>query len=252
MFLWRESDAGLDRAVTDRHDGHSVAPYDTLNLGGGVGDRGDAVRANRAALATAFGLPAHRLVFMQQCHGAEVVVVEEPTPTPLRCDAVVTTSTTLALAVLVADCVPILLADRSAGVVAAVHAGRAGVAAGIVPQTLIRLAELGAGQVEALVGPSICAACYEVPQHLCDEVAALVPATRARTRQGTPALDLAAGVLAQLGAAGVRTRQVPGCTRELGDLYSHRRGAPTGRFAAVIRRHDSGPRGSAGAGDEGW
>ncbi len=250
MFLWREHDGELDRAVTDRHGGVSQAPYGEFNLGGGVGDAPAAVQANRAALAEALGLPSDRLVFMHQCHGADVVRVDRPPDGPLVCDAIITTSTDLALAVLVADCVPVLLADRGAGVVAAVHAGRAGLAAGIVPATLAALAQLGAAQVEAVVGPAICGSCYEVPASMRDEVSALVPAARARTRQGTPGLDIVAGVLSQLQAGGARARTVPGCTLESGELFSHRRGAPTGRFAAVIRRHDDP--GSARANRRAW
>jgi YfiH family protein len=141
------------------------------------------------------------------------------------------------LLVRAADCVPILLADPTAGVLGAAHAGRAGVAAGVVPATVAAMRELGATDVTAWIGPHVCGACYEVPADLQDEVSAAVPATRATTSWGTPSLDLGAGVRAQLAADGVRVLDVSACTRESVDLYSYRRdGAGSGRLAGLIRQ----------------
>ena len=116
---------------TDRHGGTSAAPYATLNLGGGVGDDPAAVAANRATVAERAGVPAERLVFMRQTHSRVVhtVVVGESVPSGV--DGIVTAERGVALAVLVADCVPILARDPVAGVIAAAHAGRVGAAAGI-------------------------------------------------------------------------------------------------------------------------
>jgi hypothetical protein len=89
--------------------------------------------------------------------------------------------------------------------------------------------------ITALIGPGICGQCYEVPAQLRDEVAAAVPATHCTTRNGTPGLDLRAGIAAQLAAAGVRQVQADGrCTAEDPDLYSYRRDGVTGRFAGLI------------------
>jgi YfiH family protein len=140
------------------------------------------------------------------------------------------------LLVRVADCVPVLLADPVAGVVAAAHAGRAGVAAGVVPEAVARMRRLGARDITAWVGPHVCGACYEVPPKMQAEVASRVPETQATTAWGTPALDLGAGVRAQLAAVGAQVVDAARCTRESVDLYSHRRdGAGAGRHAGLVR-----------------
>ena len=145
---------------------------------------------------------------------------------------------------LVADCVPVLLAAADGAAVAAVHVGRQGLVRGVLPAALARLAEHGAAAADlyAAVGPSICGRCYEVPAALREEVAAQVPGTAATTAWGTPALDLPAGVLAQLAAAGVtRVHHLAACAREDERFYSYRRAGQagdgaTGRFAGVVGR----------------
>ncbi len=227
-------------ALTDRHGGVSGPPYDALDLGDHVGDDPAAVGENRRLLALALGVDPARLVFMSQVHGAEVAVVEhapEPGEPPPVADALVTAEAGLALVVLAADCVPVLLADRDGGAVGVAHAGRRGLLAGIVPATLGALGALGArpDRIAALVGPAVCGACYEVPEAMADEVAAAVPAARATSRAGGAALDLRAGVVAQLTAAGVGQVEVdPPCTVETADLYSYRRDGVTGRCAGVV------------------
>ena len=224
--------------MTDRYGGTSAAPYAELNLGGHVGDDPSRVASNRALLAAAFGVPADHLVLMSQVHGTTVAVVAGPgtgAPHP-EADALVTATPGLALVVLVADCAPVLLTDTSAGVVAVAHAGRRGLAGGVVTATLDAMGGLGAqpATTAALVGPAICGRCYEVPAELQDEVAAIEPAARSTTRAGTAGLDIRAGVLAQLEAAGVASIEVdPTCTAESEHLYSHRRDGVTGRFAGL-------------------
>lgn len=247
-FAWRETLApgsgdpaeryGADLGVTSRYGGVSRAPYAQLNLGGAVGDLPEAVAANRAAVADAVGVATDRLLIPRQCHGAGVEVVADAfADEGPQADALVTTSTSVALAVLVADCVPVLLADRRAGVVAVAHAGRRGLVAGVLEATLRAMRACGAdpAHTRAVVGPSICGRCYEVPAALAQEVAATVPLTETVSFAGTPALDLTAGVVGQLRAAGTQVSLVPGCTRERGDLYSYRRDGVTGRFGAVLR-----------------
>jgi YfiH family protein len=232
--------AGGHYATTDRYGGVSAPPYDELDLGDHVGDDPAAVAENRARLAAAVGLPADRLVFMAQVHGSDVAVVDGPTADhPPTADALITREADLGLVVLVADCVPVVLATRRSDVIAVAHAGRKGVAGGIVPATVDAMRALGARpeRMVAVVGPAVCGACYEVPAAMADEVAEVVPAARSVSRDGNPALDLRAGVTAQLTAAGVPTIEVdPWCTRESPDLYSHRRDGVTGRFAAVVVR----------------
>jgi polyphenol oxidase len=152
-------------------------------------------------------------------------------------DALVSDEAGVVLLVRAADCVPVLLADPEVGIVGAAHAGRPGVAASVVPHTVQAMRDLGAQHVTAWIGPHVCGACYEVPAQLQDEVAALVPATRATTSWGTPSLDLGAGIRAQLAELGVRYVDTAArCTRESADLFSYRRdGAASGRLAGLIR-----------------
>lgn len=224
------------RIVTTRAGGRSREPYDTFNLGGGVGDDPAAVEANRLRLATSAGLSRQRIVWMQQVHGTRVVPVDDPGPLP-GTDGMVTTRRDLALAVLVADCVPILAADPAAGVIGAAHAGRRGAADGIATELLSVMVEAGAepGRVDVLLGPAICGRCYEVPAIMQAEVDATLPGSACKTTTGTTGLDLRAGLELQLRSAGVGAVVTdPRCTREDTELFSHRRGAPTGRQAGLI------------------
>jgi polyphenol oxidase len=148
---------------------------------------------------------------------------------------VITRSTEMALAVLVADCVPVLLSG-SGGVVAAVHAGRPGMVCGVVPATLEAMRDLGAGEIDAVVGPSVCGRCYEVPPEMRDTATAVQPVSATVSWTGTAAIDVAAGVVAQLREGGAAVRWLPGCARERQDLYSYRRDGATGRFAGVVAR----------------
>jgi YfiH family protein len=232
VFAWHEDRSGVVRAVTDRSGGVSTGTYAGLNLGAHVADDPAAVSQNRRLLEERLDRP---LVFMDQCHGAGVAVVEGVPAEPPSCDAVVTRSTEVALAVLVADCVPVLLAGTG-GVVAAVHAGRPGMVAGVVPAALATMRELGAGDIDAVVGPSVCGRCYEVPPQMRDTAAAVQPVSAAVSWTGTAAIDVAAGVVAQLREGGVAVRWLPGCAREREDLYSYRRDGVTGRFAGVVAR----------------
>ncbi|WP_442809221.1 peptidoglycan editing factor PgeF [Streptomyces sp. NBC_01218] len=240
--------AGAHFAFTDRWGGVSAAPYGSLNLGGAVGDDPAAVVANRARAAGALGFAPERVVWMNQVHGREVAVVDGPWGPDREIpavDALVTARRSLPLAVLTADCVPVLLADPVAGVVGAAHAGRPGLVAGVVPATVEAMLALGAeaSRIVARTGPAVCGGCYEVPAAMRDEVAERVPAARAETRWGTPAVDVVAGVHWQLDALGVRgAERSPFCTRESDDHFSYRRDRTTGRLAGYVWL-DEDPRG---------
>jgi YfiH family protein len=226
------------RVVTDRRGGRSRAPYDSFNLGDHVGDDPADVAANRSRVARELQVPEDRLVWMNQVHGTGVAVVDGPQDGPVAAtDALVTATRGLVLCVLVADCVPLLLADHEAGVVAAVHAGREGVRQGVVPAALSAMASLGARarHVTALLGPAVCGACYEVPEQMQRDVAGVAPAAAVRTRNGTPGLDLRAGVEQILRGAGIpEVVQDPRCTVEDPSLFSHRRDGVTGRQAGIV------------------
>ncbi|WP_313896161.1 peptidoglycan editing factor PgeF [Streptomyces sp. YIM 98790] len=239
---------GAHFAFTDRWGGVSAAPFDELNLGGAVGDDPEAVRANRALAARSLGLDPADVVWMNQVHGSEVAVVDRPWPAapgnggtggdPLPpVDAVVTARRGLALAVLTADCCPVLLADPAAGVAGVAHAGRPGLAAGVVPATVAAMRRLGADprRILARTGPTVCGACYEVPAAMRDELEDAVPGSAAVTRRGTPAVDIPGGVRRQLRAAGVtEVLASPVCTMESEDCFSYRREGRTGRLASYL------------------
>jgi YfiH family protein len=235
-----DDENGAHFAFTDRWGGVSAVPYEQLNLGGAVGDDPRAVRENRRLAAGSLGLDPARVVWMNQVHGRDVAVVEEPWPAGAEvpaADAVVTARRGLALAVLTADCTPVLLVDPVAGVVGAAHAGRPGMLAGVVPQTVRAMVGLGAEppRITARTGPAVCGRCYEVPEQMRAEAAAIEPASFAETSWGTPAVDVSAGVHAQLAALGVGSRsQSPVCTRESGDHFSYRRDRTTGRLAGYV------------------
>ncbi|MEU0277313.1 MULTISPECIES: peptidoglycan editing factor PgeF [unclassified Streptomyces] len=239
MIRQHETRSGAHFAFTDRWGGVSAAPYDQLNLGGAVGDDPGAVRTNRELAAKALALDPARVVWMNQVHGRDVAVVEGPwTSADIPAvDAIVTPRSGLALAVLTADCVPLLLADPVAGIAAAAHAGRPGLVAGIVPAAVEAMITLGAepSRITARTGPAVCGRCYEVPARMRDEVAAVVPEAHSETSWSTPAVDVVAGVHAQLDALGVRDRQRSAvCTLESDDHYSYRRDRTTGRLAGYV------------------
>ena len=248
MFFWREriepsgAEYGVEWAITDRRGGSSQTPFDDFNLARHVGDLDAAVTTNRHRLAHELGLRLADLRFMDQVHGCDVAVTpgldEDADQTPPSVDGLISGRTDEALVVMVADCVPLLLVDRTEGFVAAVHAGRPGMVSGVVPATVARMRDLGARSIEALVGPSVCARCYEVPAEMRDAAAAVTPAAAGVTWTGTPSIDVASGVVEQLVREGVSVRWLPGCTREDPDLYSYRRDGQTGRFVGVVRLLD--------------
>ncbi|MYX42550.1 peptidoglycan editing factor PgeF [Streptomyces sp. GMY01] len=239
MIGQHDTVSGAHFAFTDRWGGVSAVPYEELNLGGAVGDDPAAVRANRELAAKSLGLDPARVVWMNQVHGDDIAVVDGPwttDPAP-PVDGLVTAVRGLALAVLTADCVPVLLADPVAGVVAAAHAGRPGMVKGVVPAAVEAMRSLGAepARIVARTGPAVCGRCYEVPEAMRAEVAAVEPAAHAETSWGTPALDVGAGVHAQLERLGVHDRErSPVCTRESADHFSYRRDRTTGRLAGYV------------------
>jgi YfiH family protein len=227
------------RVTTTRAGGVSKPPFDSFNLGDHVGDDPAAVAQNRRRLAAATGADA--VIWMHQVHGDRVVTVDAPLAPGVaaveNADALVTASRGLALAVVTADCVPVLMADASAGVVAAAHAGRVGAQKGIVVRTLEAMLEQGAhvGDISVLLGPAVSGRNYEVPEAMAAEVEAALPGSRTTTGRGTSGLDLRAGIVRQLTSLGVKAIEVdPRCTVDDRSLFSHRRDAPTGRLASLV------------------
>jgi YfiH family protein len=260
-------EAGVVAAFTGRAGGGSAAPYASLNLGLRVGDDFRRVLANRRRVATVLGLAGLPWALARQVHGATVLAVAAGPPGPGEqpagpgdqagrprrlgegppeakaplgeADGLVTADPGVVLAVLTADCVPVLLADPAAGVVGAVHAGWRGLAAGVVEAGVAAMAGLGADPAACvgLVGPAAGGCCYEVGPDVRDAVGSRYPAALATTRDGRPALDPAAGAAEALRRAGVARVRVAGeCTVDLEERYfSHRRDqGRTGRQAGIV------------------
>lgn len=242
---------GVRAVVSTRLGGVSAGAYAGLNLGDHVGDDPAAVRHNRDLLARALGVP--RLTIADQQHGATVAVVtaadagrghsgaaDAAAAFPAT-DALVTDVPGVALTVLVADCTPVLLWDPVRRVAGAVHCGRPGTIAGVLPATVAVLAATygsDPADLVAGVGPGICRTSYEVTD---TEAAAMEEAFEGLgftepTRPGHHLLDVPAAVAHQLAAAGVATVHTLGVdTRtDTARFYSHRAVRPCGRFAAVI------------------
>ena len=231
-------------------------PYAGLNLALHVGDDPARVGRARRRLEEALGLgPGRRagagprppgLAWMNQIHSAVVArarLQTRPDDAPAA-DALVLSSRAspparrpAGAAVMVADCVPLLLAADDGTIVAAVHAGRRGMLDGVVTAAVEAMAGLGADPAGlwAAIGPAICGSCYEVPDDMRALSAQREPACASRTSWGTPGLDVAAGVLAQLERAGVgHISAGHWCTYEDPRFYSFRRDGTTGRLAGVV------------------
>ena len=237
-----------DPAVRIAFTGRVLDGSESANLSLLVGD-GDVDQARRAALSLV-GADPTSAVFMEQVHGGRVARVDvhaagrgvhDHGDTIPAVDALVTEAAELALAVLVADCVPVILVDPQHAV-AAVHAGRGGVVEGVVSAAVAALGSSDTSRVVAVIGPAIGGCCYEVPAEMVKNVAAQWPAAAATTTWGSPSLDLPAAVEQQLVSAGVgRVLRVGGCTRCSDNTwFSHRAAseghAPAGRQAGLVLR----------------
>ena len=242
MFLWRaEVQPGVSVAFTDTNAG---------NLALHVGDDAAAVLRRRARLEDVAGISPRRFQYMNQVHGNEVsLVVEhgtadasdtgaEPSPPAPTADALVSLGGPLA--VMVADCIPLVLVGTgsSGPVLSAVHAGRPGLFSGVIPAAVEQMRASGAADIRAWLGPSVCGSCYEVPAELRDEVAAVLPSAWSTTSWGTPALDLPGAAASQLDGLGVPIEYRGPCTLENGSLFSYRRDSRCGRFAGLVWTHD--------------
>ena len=268
MFAFTDTRAPAEVAFTDRQGGVSGGPDASLDLAEPAADSPDlesrlaALEENLDAVGHALArgsrpagdplaappagpaTPLPTLVRMRQVHGSDVAVVDQAwleaghdahRREPPRVDGLVTDVAGVALVVRVADCVPVLLVDPARGVLGAAHAGRQGLVEGIVPATVAAMRDLGAEpeRLVAWVGPHICGRCYEVPETMRADVAARVPEAFAETSWGTPAVDVGAGVVAQLRAEGAEVVDAGLCTREDESLFSHRR-QDSGRLAGLV------------------
>ena len=210
--------------------GSNLSPFSASNLALHVGDDPERVLANRQELTNLVG-PS---VYMNQVHGNRVVVVDSIPQVQPTADALVTQERSIALVCLVADCIPLLLWDADEIAVAAVHVGRAGLINSITANVLSVMQTMGAKNIYAHIGPSICGTCYEVGADIYDQVVSEFPLAASKTSAGTLALDLAKALEGQLLSEGVAVSRSDVCTLEDQGYFSYRRDAITGRQAGVI------------------
>jgi len=206
--------------------GSASGAFASLNLGDHVGDNPSDVQKNRALLRDDVG----PVQFMNQVHGDRIAIIEEVTDEIPTADALVTGIPGISLAVMVADCIPLLLQSPEA--VAAVHVGRRGLVNDITSKTIAVMKEMGASVITAHIGPAICGECYEVSEEIYNEVTSLHPAA-ASTDPGFT-LDLPRALREVLTSQSIEIVDHFSCTLETPELFSYRREAVTGRQAGVI------------------
>jgi polyphenol oxidase len=232
-----------------RQGGVSTGPYASLNCSLSGGDARDAVLENRARASQAIGAEPHRLVGLMQVHGADVVEVTTPWSPGHgpRADGMVTGRPDVALGIITADCAPILLADRGAGVAGAAHAGWRGAVAGVIEATVAAMVRLGArpASIAAAIGPCIGQVSYEVSLDLRAAVLEREPGHArfftAGHREARWQFDLAGYCRARLTATGIRSVSVLGVDTAADEAtyFSHRRrtlagGGPIGHQISII------------------
>lgn len=240
--------ANLRHGVFTRHGGVSAPPWHSLNLGASVGDAPAAVAENRRRLLDHFGLADAAFATLWLVHGADVLRLDAPPDADshlTRADALITDRPQLPLLLRFADCLPLLLYDPARAAIGIAHAGWRGTAAGVATQCVSAMREAYGCQpedIQALIGPAICGACYEVGEEV---IAAMRPrfdeTELADIARPSPAgrwlLDLPAANRCQLRRAGLRQihEEAPCTACNTADFFSHRaEGGRTGRFGALI------------------
>lgn len=226
---------GVQAFLTDRSGGISPAPYESLNLADHVGDDPANVTENRRRVADAIGVDPSRLIIVKQVHGRDVVNANEATPESSG-DVIVDFGDEFAVAVVVADCLPILLVDEDSPTLALVHAGWRGLESNVLESALEHFEHRDAAHV--FLGPCISAQSYqvgpEVAEHFTGVAGALTPDAGDRSR-----LDLRAVALAQLLSLGVTDSHITTAQQSTdggATFFSDRAQRPCGRFALVARR----------------
>ena len=219
----------MNYSFTDRTGGLSTGAFLSRNLATHVGDDHVTVLTNRTELENLLGLP---IQFMNQVHGNVVAAVGEVIIAEPTADALITQSAGIGLAVMVADCIPLLLA--SSQTVAAVHVGRKGLMNNVALTAIKEMRSRGASEITAVVGPSICGRCYEVSQDIYDDVSKTFPLAASKTQDGGFSLDLSRALIDQLQTIGVTVIDEGRCTVEDSNLYSYRRDGVTGRQVGVV------------------
>ena len=227
---------GVRHGFFTRRGGASSGLYAGLNCGRGSSDQREMVTINRARVAEAMGVPPDRLATVHQTHSDRVVTLRAGddigAPTTTDADALVTDVPGLAVAVLTADCQPVLLADPAAGVIGAAHAGWKGTRDGILGRTVDAMRALGARDIRAVIGPAISQRAYEVGPEVMEQFTDDDPRMArffAGGPNGRPMFDLPAMGLAQLRDAGAEATWCGHCTYSDPDrFFSYRRSVHRG------------------------
>jgi hypothetical protein len=246
-ILTADSLSPLRHGFFTRRGGASSGVFAGLNCGQGSSDQQEIVAINRARVADAMDVAPDHLQSVHQVHSADVAVLNAPLTERPRADAMVTRTPGLALAILTADCQPVLLADTKAGVIGAAHAGWRGALDGVLERAVDAMVALGAVRADicAVIGPSISQTAYEVgPDFMATFIAENADHARyfAPGAAGKMQFDLPAFGLARLRAAGVGHATWTGhCTYSDEDRFysfrrtTHRGEADYGRLIAAIR-----------------
>jgi hypothetical protein len=242
--------AGFRHAFFTRRGGVSPAPFDSLNFAVHVGDDAGLVARNLAIAAQDLGVEPDRILYLQQVHGTTCHVVAPPfhhdETWKLEGDAVIAHDGTVACGVRVADCAPVLIADRCSGLAAAVHSGWRGTEQDIVGHVVRKLREMGSHprDLVAAVGPHIERCCFETGHDVAAHLSRVSPVGDILHlgSGGRPHVDLRRILHAQLLEAGLGHEQVDhvrGCTMcEPDRFFSYRRdGQRSGRLLAAIVPH---------------
>ena len=212
--------------ISDRADGVSASPYDSLNIAYHVGDDETSVDQNRQILYEKAGI--QKAQFANQVHGDKIYYIDRFITTP-DCDGLITDKPNIPLAIMSADCYGVLLFDQNVGVIAALHAGRAGATKGIVQKAILMMQnQFGAKDIEAIISPGIGACCYEISENLAKKY----PQTFIKNGRF---LDIKALIYDQLKQGHIQSiKDYNICTCCDKRYFSYRRDGRTGRFASII------------------
>lgn len=218
--------------ITSRWGGVSQDPYSEANFAIHVGDDPTLVQVNRKKLSSEIN---KSVIYPVACHsnlsswikGNEVIDVP-------NVDGLITSNRDLGLATLSADCATVLLYAEKINSIASLHAGWRGMKDQILPNAIYELRKAGADKISAVLGPAICADCYQVGKERFLEVEKFQPEAAVINKNQEFAVDVKAGLMSQLQKAEVTFESIDICSFESADLYSYRRDKVTGRNASVI------------------
>lgn len=221
---------------------------------------------HRRRIERGIGLDPGSLLFLEQVHGTDVVLADEAPLIPMNSSAeeeralapvadAALTKHGRPLAIMTADCLPVIVTSSNPLIYAVAHAGRQGLLHGVLPNAIESLRAAGGTDLQAWIGPSICGRCYEVPPDMAHDAEAKLPGIAVKTRWGSPGLDLPAAAEKQLRSLGVEVHRkvINECTFEQDDLFSHRRAPGQGRIAGLVwrRGHQSASSRTESMTDEG-